>query len=203
MFKVMKLAILAAVIPFITACSNHNQAMKVLPNELEIADQCKNMNINFEMDCYDLISYKNSFAQLRLGIYAQNRGLAQEAFDRYTNAKKAGNFYANALLTDLFLNGIGVDVDENKSINLLKEVQNVDPIAAYKLSFYYFSENNPQKAIELLEYSALNGVKDAQKDLVLVFSNNQYIEENLEQSLYYDELYQNEQDDFSKKIYGR
>ncbi|WP_418184825.1 tetratricopeptide repeat protein [Aliarcobacter vitoriensis] len=203
MFKVIKLAILVAILPFIIACSSHNQAMKVLPNELEIADQCKNMNINFEMDCYDLISYKNSFAQIRLGIQAQNVGLAQEALDRYTKAQRAGNFYSNALISNLYANGIGVEVDEKKSINLLKDVQEVDPIAAYRLSFYYFTENNPQKAIELLEYSAQNGVKDAQKDLVLVFSNNQYLEEDEEKSLYYDNLYQDGQEDFTKKIYGR
>jgi hypothetical protein len=34
------------------------------------------------MDCYDLISYKNSFAQLRLGLNAQLRGNFEEAIQR-------------------------------------------------------------------------------------------------------------------------
>lgn len=68
---------------------------------------------------------------------------------------------------------------------------------------YYFSNGNPQKAIELLEYAATNEVKDAQKDLVLVYTNGQYIEPNDEKALFYDNLYQDGKEDFTKKIYGR
>lgn len=84
-----------------------------------------------------------------------------------------------------------------------KDVEDVDPIAAYRLSYYYFSNGNPQKAIELLEYAATNEVKDAQKDLVLVYTNGQYIEPNDEKALFYDNLYQDGKEDFTKKIYGR
>ena len=48
----------------------------------------------------------------------------------------------------------------------------------------FFSNGNPQKAIELLEYAATNEVKDAQKDLVLVYTNGQYIEPNDEKALF-------------------
>ena len=44
----------------LSGCADHSEALKVLPNELAIADQCKNTNKKYEMDCYDLISYKNS-----------------------------------------------------------------------------------------------------------------------------------------------
>ena len=57
-----------------TGCTNHKEALKVLPSELAIADDCINTNKSFERDCYDLIAYKNSFAQIRLGIQAQKKG---------------------------------------------------------------------------------------------------------------------------------
>jgi len=201
MLKIIKLTILVNIIFFLTACSI-NQEANILQSELEVANGCKNMDINFEMDCYDLISYKNSFAQLRLGIYAQNRGLIKEAFNRYISTKKAGNFYANALLYEFYLNGIGVKMDKQKARNLLEEVQGIDPIATYKLSFFILEEDI-QKAIKLLEYSSKNGVKAAQKNLATIFSNNIYIEEDLGKSIYYKNLFDDKKEDFSKKIYGK
>ena len=82
----------------LSACADHSEAMKVLPNELAIADSCKNPNKKLEMDCYDLISYKNSFAQLRLGLNAQLNANYEEALQRYLFAKQKGNFYVNSLL---------------------------------------------------------------------------------------------------------
>jgi len=200
MLKIIKITILVTVISFFGACSN--KEANILESELETANECKNMDINFEMDCYDLISYKNSFAQLRLGVYAQDRGLVKEAFSRYTYAKKAGNFYANALLYEFYLNGIFVKKDIQKARTLLEEVQNIDPIAAYKLSFFLLQENI-QKAIQLLEYASKSGVKDALKTLSTIFSDNLYIKEDLTKSAYYSELYKITQGNFSKKIYGR
>ena len=204
MLKVIKFSSIFIVLSIFTACAGHKKAMEVLPNELEQLNQdCKRDSLAFELDCYDFIATKNSFAMLRLGIDAQNKGRPAEAFERYTKAQKAGNFYANALLSTLYGNGLGVEFDEKNSINLLKAVEDVDPIAAYRLSYYYFSNGNPQKAIELLEYAATNEVKDAQKDLVLVYTNGQYIEPNDEKALFYDNLYQDGKEDFTKKIYGR
>lgn len=204
MLKVIKFSSIFVILTLFTACASHEKAMKILPNELEqISTDCKRDSLNFELDCYDFIATKNSFAMLRLGIDAQNKGRPTEAFERYTKAQKAGNFYANALLSVLYGNGLGVEFDEKKSINLLKDVEDVDPIAAYRLSYYYFSNENPQKAIELLEFAALSGVKDAQKDLVLVFTNGQYLEPNEDRALYYDSMYQNGEEDLAKKIYGR
>jgi len=204
MFKFTKLVLLVGISLSFLACSGYQQAMKVLPSELtQLNVECKRDNINFEMDCYDLLSSKNSFAQLRLGIHAQSLGKVEEAFERYTKAQKAGNFYANALLSDLYANGIGVEFNEKKAISLLQDAEEVDPIAAYKLSFYYLSHNNSQKAIELLIFAATNGLKDAQKELVLIYSNNQYIDENKEQAMYWDSAYQNGEQDFARRIYGR
>lgn len=202
MTKFMNFIFLTLLVFFLTSCSSKEEAMKTLQNELEIANECKNKSINFEMDCYDLISYKNSFAQIRLGLFAQSKGLVKEALQRYELAKNKGNFYANALLSDLYANGIGVQVDDKKALELLKEVEKIEPIAAYKLSFFYLTKDI-EKSISLLDFAANNGVKDAQKELIFIYSNGQYIKANEEQALYYDSLYNNKEEDFIKKIYGR
>ena len=102
--KIAQFSFLLAFISLMTACTGHKQALEVLPNELnQLNQECKRSSIKFEMDCYDLIASKNTFAQLRLGIYAQSLGQVDVAFERYTKAQKSGNFYANALLSNLSL----------------------------------------------------------------------------------------------------
>lgn len=203
MFKqITYLAKFSLLLFLLNGCSNHNEAMKVLPNELSIADDCRNPNKQFEMDCYDLISYKNSFAQLRLGLYAQYKGNFQEALQRYNVAKEKGNFYANSLIADLYNNGFGVNKDEDKMIDLLEDVKNIDPVAAFKLSFYYLSKDKVKDALELLTYAAENGVKDAQNQLAILYSNGQYIEPDLEKSSYWNTQHEEGTENFINKIYG-
>ena len=155
------------------------------------------------MDCYDLISYKNSFAQLRLGLNAQLKENYPEALQRYTIAKQKGNFYANSLLAELYNNGFGVPKDEDKVIDLLKEVRDVDPIAAYKLSFYYLSKEDYDEVIELLTYAAQNGVKNAQYQLGVIYSNGEYVKPDLEKANYWNYQFENDPVNFINKIYGK
>ena len=203
MFKqITYLAKFSLLLFLLNGCSNHNEAMKVLPNELSIADDCRNPNKQFEMDCYDLISYKNSFAQLRLGLYAQYKGNFQEALQRFTIAKNKGNFYANALIANLYDNGFGVAKDEDKKLDLLEDVKSVDPIAAYKLSYYYLSNEKVKDALKLLTFAAENGVKDAQNQLSLIYGNGQYIDPDLDKSSFWRMEYEEGTDNFINKIYG-
>jgi hypothetical protein len=89
MLKVIKFSSIFIVLSIFTACAGHKKAMEVLPNELEQLNQdCKRDSLAFELDCYDFIATKNSFAMLRLGIDAQNKGRPAEAFERYTKACK-------------------------------------------------------------------------------------------------------------------
>ncbi|MDZ7817933.1 MAG: sel1 repeat family protein [Aliarcobacter sp.] len=186
----------------LNGCSDHSEALKVLPNELSIADGCKNPNKKFEIDCYDLISYKNSFAQLRLGLNAQLNGNYEEAFQRYLVAKQRGNFYVNSLLAELYNNGLGVQRNQETVIKLLEEVKDVDPIAAYKLSFHYLAKEDNKKALKLLNYAAENNVKEAQYELSRMYSNADITETDLEKSVYWSELYEDKSSNFIKKIYG-
>lgn len=203
MSKIIKLLLPVFALFVFTACSNHDKALQVLPNELQDANACINKVKSFEMDCYDLISYKNSIAQLRLALNAQYQGNFPEALGRLELAKKQGNFYANALISDIYINGFGVEVDEKKAISLLKETRKVDPIAAYKLSSFYLSDNDVSDAISLLEFAGTNGVRDAQNQLSIIYSNSQYIEPNDEKTIYWKSLYEENNEDFIKKIYGR
>jgi TPR repeat protein len=203
MFKLVKNSTKLLLLFFLlNGCSSHEEAMKVLPNELAIADECKNLKKQFEIDCYDLIAYKNSFAQIRLGLTAQYRGNFDEAFQRFNIAKQKGNFYANSLLANLYINGFGVPKNEKIAISLLEDVKSVDPIAAYKLANFYLIDNKVKKAIELLTYAGENGVKDAQYQLHLLYSNEQYIPIDLEKNEYWETKYKENNDNFTTKIYG-
>lgn len=204
MFKLVSSSFIISILSIflLSACSNHSEAMKVLPNELAIADNCKNTNKKFEMDCYDLIAYKNSFAQLRLGLNAQLQGNYEEAFQRYLISKKNGNFYVNSLLAELYNNGLGVTKNQETVIKLLEETKYVDPIAAYKLAFHYLAKNENKKAIKLFTYAAENNVKEAQYELSRIYSNAEITETSLEKSVFWSDLYEDKSSDFIKKIYG-
>ena len=185
-----------------TGCSNHDEFLKTSPNELSIADDCRNSNKNFEMDCYDLISYKNSYAQLRLAFNAQLRGNFEEAIKRLNTAKQKGNFYANAPLAEIHKSGYGVPINDKIAKSLLEETKEVDPIAAYRLYFYYLDKNKIEDAFELLNYAATNDVKAAQQELSKLYKNGEYVERDTDKSDYWNELYQDKTNSFSNKIYG-
>lgn len=186
-----------------TGCTAHKEALKVLPTELAIADDCRNINKSFERDCYDLIAYKNSFAQIRLGIMAQKNSKYEEAFQRFSLAKNKGNFYANALLADMYNKGLGVPQNKDMVLDLLEDVEDYDPIAAYKLSFVYKDKQDYEDAIKLLEFSAQNNVKEAQYELYKIYSDGQMTKMDLEKSKLWYEKYQDKSNGFINKIYAQ
>lgn len=186
----------------LTGCNKYEQSLKVLPNEIAQANECKNTNKEFEVDCYDLISYKNSIALLRLGIKAYSKGNYDEALKRYSLAQARGNFYANALLSDLYFKGRGVKQNQKKGIELLKDVDNVDPIAAYKLAFYYLNKKDYREAIKLLTFASDNNVKDAQLKLSKIYADGNYTKINTEKSKALYKQYEDKSNSMIAKIYG-
>lgn len=202
MFALLKFCSIFIISFIFISCSMYKSDSS-LQSELDIANSCKNKSIKLEMSCYDLVAYKTSFANIRLGIYELKIGESKSAKKRFELAKESGNFYANALLANLYENAIATKEDRVLAIKLLQEVEYKDPIAAYKISFYYFSNDNIKKGIKLLEFAANSGVKEAQKELVLIYTNNQYIKEDSQKAMFYDNLYQDKKEDFSVKIYGR
>lgn len=186
----------------LTGCSSNNDFLKISSNELSIADECRNSNRNFEMDCYDLISYKNSFALLRLALNDRQKGNVMEAIRKLELVQKKGNFYANAPLAEIYKSGYGIAKNDDKAIDLLEDVEDVDPIAAYKLYFYYMDKTKIKAAIELLNFAAKNNVKPAQKELSELYLNGEYIERDIDKSDYWLEQFQDTSTSFTKKIYG-
>ena len=186
----------------LTGCSSNNDFLKISSNELSIADECRNSNKNFEMDCYDLISYKNSFALLRLALNDRQKGNVMEAIRKLELVQKKGNFYANAPLAEIYKSGYGIAKNDDKAIDLLEDVEDVDPIAAYKLYFYYMDKTKTKAAIELLNFAAKNNVKPAQKELSELYLNGEYIERDIDKSDYWLEQFQDTSTSFTKKIYG-
>lgn len=204
MFKSIALPFtkLSIITVLLTGCTNYENSMKVLPSELSIADQCRNINKQFEMDCYDLISYKNTFAQLRLGLNAQYRGNFDEAMTRYKIAKDAGNFYADALIADMYYHGFGVEKNDDEVTSYLKNTKNVDPISAYKLFYYYIAKEDVKEALKLLTFAAENNVKNAQLELSIVYANGEYTPADLEKSTYWKLQSEDLSNSFTNKIYG-
>lgn len=199
MIKIALKSISVIAITFIfTACNNYKQALKEIPNHTAQANQCISNDQEYETNCYDLISYKNSVALLRLGIKSYSQGDYEEAFNLYTQAKQKGNFYANALLSELYLKGRGVQKDEKKALKLLQDTKNVDPIAAYKLSFYHIDKKNYKTAINLLTFAATNDVKAAQAKLSKLYLE----QENQKKSSYWMQKYENDNTSFMYQIYG-
>ena len=78
----------------------------------------------------------------------------------------------------LYYKGEGVKKDINKSFELLKESSDIDPIAAFQLSRFYLQGINTkidnEKGIDLLEFSAQNGVLQAQELLSNVYKQGLY-----------------------------
>ena len=183
-------------------CSNYEAALRTIPNEIAQANECISNNKEFEADCYDLISYKNSIAMLRSGVIAYSKGSYQEAFQKYSIAQKRGNFYANSLLADLYNKGNGIPKNQEKALDLLKDVDNVDGIAAYKLSFYYINKKDHNEALKLLTFAANNNVKKAQYELFKIYREGTIIKSNPEKANFWYEKYENENENLIRKIYG-
>ena len=204
MFKTgMKSFIVASFLPLLfVACANHEEALKILPNEIAQANECKTENKEFEIDCYDLISYKNSIALIRSGIHTYIEGNHQEAFAKYTLAKERGNFYANALLADMYNNGVFVKQNQALALELLEEVEKVDPIAAYKLSFGYRNKEDFKKAIKLLNFAAKNNVKKAQEELVKIYLQGEFIPVDKKLSDFWENEFKQNNNSFINKVYG-
>ena len=179
-----------------------NKALKIIPNEIKQADSCKDSNKQIELDCYDLISYKNSVALLRLGINDYTKRNYKEAFQKISFSKTKGNFYANALLSNMYQTGRGVAKDDKKSLELLEEVAEFEPIAAYNLSFYYLDQKDYERALELLEFSAKNNVKKAQLKLSKIYSDNKIVKVDDKKSNHWKDSYKASTINKLHEVYG-
>lgn len=182
-----------------TACNPYKEVVKTLPNEILQADECKDTK-DFEVDCYELISKRNSIALIRLGIIDESKKMYEDAYKKYTLAKEQKNFYANALLANLYSKGLFVKKDTKKALELLEDTSEVDPIAAYKLAIYEKSKKDYDKedVITYLSFAGNKGLISAQNELIKIYSKIKD-EKNLK---YWKEKKASTKKDFVKKVYG-
>ncbi len=146
---------------------------------LKEANACQDLDTQKEkLDCYKKIENSNSFAQIRLGTYYSTKNDYKESLKYLNMADENKNIYAKLPLALLYYKGEGVKKDINKSFELLKESSDIDPIAAFQLSRFYLQGINTkidnEKGIDLLEFSAQNGVLQAQELLSNVYKQGLY-----------------------------
>ena len=146
---------------------------------LKEANACQDLDTEKEkLDCYKKIENSNSFAQIRLGTYYSTKNDYKESLKYLNMADENKNLYAKLPLALLYYKGEGVKKDINKSFELLKESSDIDPIAAFQLSRFYLQGINTkidnEKGIDLLEFSAQNGVLQAQELLSNVYKQGLY-----------------------------
>jgi TPR repeat protein len=102
----------------------------------------------------------------------------------------------------LYNKGNGVTKNQKKALELLQDVEDVDPIAAYKLSFYYVNKKDYDKAIQLLTFAATHHIKKAQYELSKIYRDGLYSRDDPKQAKYWYEQYENKENDLIAKIYG-
>ncbi len=185
-----------------TSCAKYEEERQTMLSELKQANACINKNEELEKDCYDLISYKNSIALLRLGRKAFYKAKYNEAFKRYSLAKLRGNFYTNALLAQMYIQGKGVKKNQKKALELLEEVREDDPIAAYRLSLYYIKQKDYDEAMDLLEFASKNNLKKAQYTLLKLYKKEGYDNTKPEKVKEVYLKYHDKNKDFEELIYG-
>ena len=146
---------------------------------LKEANICQDLDTQKEkLEYYKKIENSNSFAQIRLGTYYSTKNDYKESLKYLNMADENKNLYAKLPLALLYYKGEGVKKDINKSFELLKESSDIDPIAAFQLSRFYLQGINTkidnEKGIDLLEFSAQNGVLQAQELLSNVYKQGLY-----------------------------
>lgn len=199
-----KLPLILLIAIFFTSCAkDYTATKKVLPTLITNANECRNdSNKEFEMDCYELIAYKNSIALLRLAVDNYKKGNYKKASTQLAYVYKDENFYANSVMSDIVKAQAKTDKDKEQVLKLLEDVKHVDPIAAYKLYFYYKSVSNEKEALKLLTFAANNNVKEAQTELSKNYANGYLVPTDLALSLYWLKEAENSPKDKVYEIYG-
>lgn len=156
-----------------TACSTKEPKIN-LETELQEANKCQKIDKkNLKLECYNKILDKNSFAQLRIGIYNAEKYSFKKAVELLNKSNQNENPYSNLALAFLYFKGQGVEKNLEKSFNLLNASSKIDPNAAFRLSKFYFEgivvQKNPKKGLSLVEFAANKNMKLAQENLFNIY----------------------------------
>lgn len=200
----LKSTLILLIAIFFTSCAkDYTATKKVLPTLITKANECKNdSNRDYELDCYELIAYKNSVALLRLAVDNYKKGNYEKAAKQLAYVYKDENFYANSVMSDILKINAKTQKQNEEVLKLLEDVKHVDPIAAYKLYFYYKSISNEKEALKVLTFAANNYVKEAQVELSKNYANGYLVPTDLALSLYWLKEAETSPKDKVYEIYG-
>lgn len=175
--------------------------------DLEEANECQKIESDDgKLTCYKNIESKNSFAQIRLGTYYADKKDFQTSLKYLKQAKENENIFANLPIAFLYYKGEGVEKNIQKSFELLEEVSDTDPVAAFQLSRFYIQGINTkvdyEKGVELLEFAASKNVLSAQQMLINVNKNGLFNKPKDQKKVeYWQEKVKENKEDLNLKIY--
>ena len=180
---------------------------KDFTKDLEEANNCQGIESDEgKLNCYKNIETKNSFAQIRLGTYYADKKDFQTSLKYLKQAKENENVFANLPLAFLYYKGDGIEKNIPKSFELLEEVKDSDPVAAFQLSRFYIQGINTkvdyEKGVELLEFAASKNVLSAQQMLINVNKNGLFNKPKDQKKVeYWQEKVKENKEDLNLKIY--
>lgn len=202
-----------AIVALLTACSFKLPDFLTFSSSVDNIALLKEANVCQDMEseatklkCYENIESSNSFAMIRLGTYFSEKKDFQKALKYLNQAKASENFYANLPLAMFYFKGEGIKKDINRSFELLKESQDRDPVAAFQLSKFYLQGINTkidnEKGVELLNFSAQEGVFQAQEILSSIYKQGLYGQAKDQiKSDYWLKKAEENRDDLNYKVY--
>lgn len=113
-------------------------------------------------------------ASFESGIKNLNAGFEKKAYETFFLAAKSGDTDAQMILGEMYLDGIGVEVDHDKAFFWLsKAAASGDPEAQYHLAFMYENgikvAKNMTRAVKWYTEAALQGDILSQYNLAIIY----------------------------------
>lgn len=128
----------------------------------------------YSEDLADAANMGNSDAQLDLSKVYYKEKKYKECFEWARKSAEKGNTEAQALLFNLYVNGIGTDANEKEGLKWLKKAsEGGNSIAQAVLAFKYLSELNYDEGMKWLKKSASAGYDEAQVSLAEFYSKGE------------------------------
>jgi len=147
-------------------------------DELTEANKCQVLKRTEKDACYNKILETNSYAMIRVAVNEGQKRNPEKALEYFAKAKELGNHHANLGEAYIYFKGMGVKKNSAKAATILEEVAEKSPNAAFQLARFYLTGDGVKKdvdrGIELLEFSAEEGLYNSQKKLYEIYTNGDF-----------------------------
>lgn len=147
----------------------------------------------YSEDLVDAANMGNSDAQLDLSKVCYKEQKYRECFEWARKSAEKGNTEAQALLFNLYVNGIGTEANEKEGLKWLKKAsEGGNSLAQAVLAFKYLSELNYEEGMKWLKKSASAGNDEAQVNLAEFYCKGEGVDKDyLEATKWYVEAAKN------------